>query len=314
MTTTHTAEQNGVALATRPEAPSAQVWGLGLSVDEVLRCGQILAKSGYFKDAMDTAKAAAKIMAGQELGIGPMQSLTQIHVIEGKPTLSAALVGAQIKRSNRYDYRLIEWNDKLCAIEFIERGKKVGVSSFTLEDAQRAKLAGNNWQKYPKAMLFSRALTQGARAYCPDVFGGAVYTPDEIGAEIEINAAGEVLSVNKTAAPETRNVTPAAAEAAEQREPEEPRTASTSTRGELLTDIRAVLNLPSTLNKTQMGEMLYALANGLDNEAGFAKIADVTDEDLREFLRRFHGDEAAPQPKAEQRFGDFPEVEGEIPL
>jgi hypothetical protein len=34
-------------------------------------------------------------------------------------------------------------------------------------------------------MLFSRALTNGARWYTPDVFGGPVYTPDELGAEVD---------------------------------------------------------------------------------------------------------------------------------
>jgi ApbE superfamily uncharacterized protein (UPF0280 family) len=33
-------------------------------------------KSGWFKDVTDLSKAVVKIMAGQELGIGPMASMT----------------------------------------------------------------------------------------------------------------------------------------------------------------------------------------------------------------------------------------------
>jgi hypothetical protein len=30
-------------------------------------------------------------------------------------------------------------------------------------------------------MLYARALSNGAKWYCPDVFGGPIYTPDELG-------------------------------------------------------------------------------------------------------------------------------------
>jgi hypothetical protein len=61
------------------------------------------------------------------------------------------------------------------------RGQTIGVSSFTMEDAKRAGLSGgDNWKKYPRNMLFARAMSNGAKWYCPDVFGGPVYTPDEL--------------------------------------------------------------------------------------------------------------------------------------
>ena len=35
-------------------------------------------------------------------------------------------------------------------------------------------------------MLFARAMSNGVRWYCPDVFAGmAVYTPDEMGADVD---------------------------------------------------------------------------------------------------------------------------------
>jgi hypothetical protein len=53
-----------------------------------------------------------------------------------------------------------------------------------MEDAKRANLTGkDNWTKYPRNMLFARALSNGQKWYAPDVFNGAtVYTPDELGA------------------------------------------------------------------------------------------------------------------------------------
>jgi hypothetical protein len=143
--------------------------------------GQVLAKSGYFKDTTDQAQAVAKVLAGQELGIGPVAALRGISFVMNKMTLDAGLVAALIQRSGRYDYRVIAHTEQECRIAFYDNGKQVGESRFTMADAQKAGLAGKDmWAKYPRNMLFARALTNGARWYCPGVFFGAVYTPDEV--------------------------------------------------------------------------------------------------------------------------------------
>lgn len=158
------------------------------------RLAKACAQSGYFKDATDAAKAYVKVCAGVELGIGPVQAMTGIHIVQGKPTLAASLVGALIKRSGRYDYRVTSLDDTACTLTFYEDGKPVGDSTFTTKDAEKAGLTKNpTWKSFPRNMLLSRALTNGARWYCPDVFGGAVYTPDELGAEID--GDGEVISI-----------------------------------------------------------------------------------------------------------------------
>lgn len=165
------------------------------SLAELEGIAKAFAASGYFQDATDVAKAYTKVVAGQELGIGPMQAITQIHVVKGKPTLSAGLVGALIKRSGRYNYRVRTLTDTECTLVFVEGGEDVGDSSFTLEDAKRAGLTNNpTWRNYPRNMLLSRALTNGARWYCPDVFGGAIYTPDELG-EVVDGDTGEIVAV-----------------------------------------------------------------------------------------------------------------------
>lgn len=138
--------------------------------------------SGLFPDLRSEAEAYVKVVAGAEMGIGPMAAMTGINVIQGKPTLSANLLAAQVKRHPRYDYRVLEHSGTICKIEFRENGEAIGVSEFTIADAQRAGVAGGqNWKKYPAAMLFARALTQGVRWYAPDVTSGPAYTPEEVG-------------------------------------------------------------------------------------------------------------------------------------
>src|SRR6187402_202596 len=52
-----------------------------------------LVASGFLPRAVNTPeKAMAIIQTGKELGLGPMQSLRSIHIIEGKPTMSADLI------------------------------------------------------------------------------------------------------------------------------------------------------------------------------------------------------------------------------
>lgn len=139
--------------------------------------------SGLFPDSRSEAQAYVKVIAGQELGIGPMAAMAGINVIQGKVTLSANLLASQVKRHPAYSYRVKEHTNTVCRIEFTEDGEAIGLSEFSVEDAQRAGVAGGqNWKKYPKAMLFARALTQGVRWYCPDVTSGSpAYVPEELG-------------------------------------------------------------------------------------------------------------------------------------
>lgn len=148
--------------------------------------GAMLVKSGFFGVHSDPAKgqaqAVVKLMFGQELGIAPMAAMTGIHVIEGKPSIGANLIASTIKRSGRYEYRVIRHDHEGCEIAFIERpATELGRYSFTMRDAEAAGLAGKgNWAKHPRSMLFARCIGQGYRVFMPDVFGCEVYADGEI--------------------------------------------------------------------------------------------------------------------------------------
>ena len=164
-----------------------------INLKDTMTLGETLAKSGYFSDAKGAAQAVVKVLAGRELGFGPIASMTGVHIVQGKPTLGANLMGAAIKRTGKYNYRIVTLNEQQCEIAFYEDGEEVGRSTFSMADAQRAGLANkDNWKKYPRNMLFSRCLSNGARWYCPDVFSGVTpYTPEELGADID----GEASSI-----------------------------------------------------------------------------------------------------------------------
>ena len=177
--------------------PNVRMADLSPEYSEIMVLGKVLQASGYFKDVRDQAQAVTKILFGRELGISPINSMSSIHIIEGKPALSSQLLAALIKRSGRYDYRVKVWDDTQCVLTFRQKtdGKweDVGESSFSMEDAKRARVLrdGSSWSKFPKAMLFARALSQGERTYCPDVSVCALYVPEELGAEV--NEHNEVI-------------------------------------------------------------------------------------------------------------------------
>lgn len=162
--------------------------GIVRSVDDLARIGKMMAVSGYFQDAREAAQAAVKVQAGMEMGFGPFTSMTGIHIIQGRPSVGANLMASAVKTNPRYDYRVREMTDQVCRIEFFEivNGKResIGVSEFTLADGKKA--GTKNLDKFPRNMLFARAMSNGIRWFCPDAFNGnTVYTPEELGADVD---------------------------------------------------------------------------------------------------------------------------------
>ena len=167
--------------------------------DEVERAANAMAKSGFFSDTKSAAQAVVKILAAREIGLGPFAGMTGVNIIQGKPAFGANIMAACVKKSGRYNYRVTEMNDKACSIEFMERldGKWTtsGESKFTIDDARKA--GTKNLDKFPRNMLFARAMSNGVRWYCPDVMNGSVvYTPEELGADVDED--GNVVEVVET--------------------------------------------------------------------------------------------------------------------
>ncbi len=163
-----------------------------INIPDTIQLCQHLAKSGYFADARDADKALVKVLAGREYGFSAIASLVGVHIIEGRPSLGANLIASMIKRSGKYDYRLIECTRERCEIDFIEGGKSIGPHIvLTMKEAVETKLAvdrnggiKSNWAKHSDDMLFARCISKGFRRYCPDLAGGiTIYSQDEIEAD-----------------------------------------------------------------------------------------------------------------------------------
>ena len=149
-----------------------------MPVNDIMVMAKTFAESGMFTDAKQMGQAFVKIQAGQEIGIPPFAAMSGIHIIQGKPTLGAGLIASCVKGSGKYDYKVKELNDKVCSIDFFQGSENIGNSSFTIAEAQKA--GTKNIDKFPKNMLFARAISNGVKWLCPDVFSGPVYVPEEM--------------------------------------------------------------------------------------------------------------------------------------
>jgi hypothetical protein len=191
---------SNLALVKKTELPAALQ-----TLDDLQNLGQVLVKSGFFSDTKEAAQAMVKVMAGAELGFPPIASMTGIYIVKGKVSLSSNLMASAIKRSGKYDFRVLQLDAKGCRIEFFDNGASVGISEFTMAEAKAANLHQEwdrdkrewkekpTWKNFPRNMLYARAMSNGAKWFCPEIFGGPIYTAEELGAEVD--EAGQVIDL-----------------------------------------------------------------------------------------------------------------------
>lgn len=153
------------------------------------------------------AKALVVAMKGRELGIPMMQAFSSIHVIKGKPAMSAELMLALIYRTHPAAIvNFTKLNDQECCISAQRPRGTFTDFKFTIDDARSAGLLSNDvWRKYPRAMLRSRCITEMARTLFPDAILGVSYTPEELGAD-NLNETEYQLEEDECVAKETEAV------------------------------------------------------------------------------------------------------------
>lgn len=152
-----------------------------MKISEIMPIAELFAQSGMFADAKGAAQAFVKIQAGQEIGLSPFASMSGISIIMGKLTFGASIIASKVKGSQKYDFKVKELTDLICSIDFFEGKNLLGNSTFTIEDAK--KQATKNLDKFSRNMLYARAISNGQKWFCPDVFEMAVYVPEEMNQE-----------------------------------------------------------------------------------------------------------------------------------
>ena len=161
----------GAARSTLELAP--QTWSLA----------NRLQRTDFVPDALKGKPEAimAAMLTGAELDIPPMQALKSIHVVKGRPALSAELMRALVLRAG---HEL--WFEEKSATRVIAAGSRKGSTresrvTWTHDQAKNAGLLGkDNWKGYPEAMLTARATSQLCRDIFPDVLAGLGHSLEEL--------------------------------------------------------------------------------------------------------------------------------------
>lgn len=174
MTTPATDVAVRTATAPAPRTPvSVGVPIKGL--DEAFRLSQALAMAGLLPSGLrgKPSDVLAVILYGAELGIGPVQALQGIYIVQGRPVV-AAQTWLALLRTRGHRAKVVENTDTTCTVE-LQRGDtgETHRETFTLDDAKKANLTGKDvWKSYPKRMLLARAVANAARFLAPEVILG----------------------------------------------------------------------------------------------------------------------------------------------
>jgi len=147
----------------------------------------------------------AIVEKAKSIGISPMDALNGgMYYVQGKVEMTAAMMN-QLIRMNRHSITKDKKSDESVCILHGKRADNgdTWVESFSLEDAKKAGIYRNQWLKYPKDMLFARALSRLARQLFPDVIKGC-YVEGEISMAVPLDtpvvteSEDKVITVNPT--------------------------------------------------------------------------------------------------------------------
>lgn len=145
---------------------------------------EAMCNGGFLPKGCSKQEAFARIVAGGQMGMKPLQALNGIAMINGHPTLHSDSIPCVVMASglvNGMSYKFEGQGESLSCTFYVRRKgiEEYQEWTYSMEDAKAAGLLGNTvWQKHPKKMLFNRARTWCFRNTFPDVIGN-IYSKDE---------------------------------------------------------------------------------------------------------------------------------------
>lgn len=210
-----------------------------LDLDTQMKYSSALSASSIIPPDYRNSPANVLVAIGyaQALGEHPIVALTDVYIVKGRPSMSAAMMH---RRAIEAGHRVRVTASPTEATASIWRKDDPEFEhrvTWTIDRAKASGLAGTDtWKKFPSAMLRSRAISEACRLACPEVLGAVKHTPDELGGafvdadEVTVDAAP--VATTKVS---RRKPTPAPSQDAEEVREE----VAASTRGQ--DDLRAAI-------------------------------------------------------------------------
>lgn len=178
------------------------------NVIEMMQTAKFLSNSKMLPRHLvgDEASVFSVMLAARSLNIPMWAAMQQIIVQQGRTSMTSSLMQSLVLRSG-WNLYVRSSSDEGATVRAERPG--IGVDgcgwadvSFTLDQALTAGLLTKNsttgklqarsqngaklpWELYTEDMFVSKAIARGARRYFADVLMGMLYTPDEVGVEVD---------------------------------------------------------------------------------------------------------------------------------
>ena len=192
-------DNGGAAIApTNPQAAQAAVMKASLANLQFTKEGMALRdgatayclvelayKAGWLPKGVTVEGGVLAVIAGNDVGLKPFQSMQGIAVINGRPGLWGDAMTAVVKGSGQLEDESVEYltaknkdgQEVTTGVRYTvkRRGVKTPYqATFTWRDAKQAGLAGKAgpWTQYPVRMMFNRARAWAYRDAFADVLKG----------------------------------------------------------------------------------------------------------------------------------------------
>jgi hypothetical protein len=125
------------------------------------------------------AAIAAAILSGREMQIGPMRALAHVHMIDGRPSLSAEQKRAAALAAG-HEIVYVQTTTTRCEVKGRRKGSEEwSAVTWTKDDADKAGISGKpNWRKWPRRMLQARATGELCDMIFPDATAGLATTEE----------------------------------------------------------------------------------------------------------------------------------------
>ena len=204
----------------QPEIEPSKLMQWAAEARQVAVIAESIAKTSFVPKAFANkpAEVTAAVLAGAEVGLGPMAALRAINVIQGTPAMSA-LAMRGVAQAHGHEI----WIEEVSETRVIACGLRAGSDNvqrveWTIQRAQRMGLTGkDNWKNQPQAMLIARATSEMCRLIAADALVGLAYAQEELSDEATPKPARKTVQRREIPAPpepELSAIEPAPASAA----------------------------------------------------------------------------------------------------
>ena len=199
-------QTGGLAVPSAAGAPALNLTATTVSLlewaqelDAAHRLGTALCGTDFvpqsFRGKPDAAAAA--ILAGKSLGLDPMNSLSNIFVVQGRPAMYARTMVALVLSAG-HDIRRTAATPEAVTILGRRKGQQEWQEfTWTIDRARQAGyLSNKKYNTDPIAMLTAKAQAEACRTIAPDVLTGvAAYSVEDV----ELEDLGETPAAATTA-------------------------------------------------------------------------------------------------------------------